>query len=183
MDLDAANLLLPYGVTIEQLKEKQERFIKKHPGFTIHKCDPSKPYYNGAECVPCADPTPLFNVSSLTCTACGENSQYDAAIRQCKTLVKTNRYYTNSKGFKYILFCDDSNLDQVNKDIENEKNSAKDQPLVTLEECPEELPYTLGGKLPILTTAQRSVQAALKAMNSIRRPKPVLKKLEDSTPI
>jgi len=74
LDFEAPNLLLPYGVTITQLKERQERFIKKHPGFTPHKCDADRPYFNCKECIACSDPTPLFNVSNLECTACGENS-------------------------------------------------------------------------------------------------------------
>jgi hypothetical protein len=61
-------------------------------------------------------------------------------------LTKTNRYYTNVKALKYILLCDETNLDQVRKDIENEKEGAKNQPLITLEECPEETPFSVGGK-------------------------------------
>jgi hypothetical protein len=53
LDLDAPNLLLPFGVTIDQLKDRQNSFIQQHPTFTPHKCDKDRPYFNGEVCVSC----------------------------------------------------------------------------------------------------------------------------------
>lgn len=155
VDLEAENLLIPEGVTLDQIREKQLQFLREHPGkggrcpepkFTPHVCPPGRPFFNGETCIPCDQPTPYFSVADMKCAACPPESEYVAKLKQCRGLTKTTRYYTNLKGLKYIMACDDIKLQDIEKEIQNEREAAKDQPLLVLKECPEDRPFSTGSK-------------------------------------
>jgi hypothetical protein len=52
------------------LSEEQNKFYLAHPDFRPIVCEGATPFYNGEACVPCTEPTPLFNVATLKCDAC-----------------------------------------------------------------------------------------------------------------
>lgn len=67
--------------------------LKSKPGATI--CPNSTPHYNGASCVACANPTPLFNYDTKKCEACQAPKVFDANVHQCITKLNQGLYQTN----------------------------------------------------------------------------------------
>lgn len=118
----------------------------RYPTVKFITCPADKPFLTKSlTCSECAEPTNLWNLDSFECVKCGDGQAYDAVTRRCKALSST-RKYLNIKSIKYILFCPGNTAETINADIEKEKQLATQNTSITVEECLEDTPFSLGDR-------------------------------------
>ena len=66
-------------------------------------CPMTAPFFNGTGCVNCTNPTPIFNTTSLQCTACPNGTVYNSTTHSCTPVtvppVTPNATNTNATNF------------------------------------------------------------------------------------
>lgn len=82
-DLDAPNLIIG-DVPLNELKRRQQEFLRSHPTFRPIYCNAPTFYLNKElSCQPCEAPTQYWSLESLQCVPCPPSSAYNPSARKC----------------------------------------------------------------------------------------------------
>lgn len=61
--------------TVDDVVKDYTDRIKTYDNVT--NCGDAAPFWDGAKCISCSDPTPIFNLATSTCDVCPKGTVYD----------------------------------------------------------------------------------------------------------
>lgn len=71
-------------LSVQKTKDQLLQQEKQNASVSNSKpCPPEKPFFNGAQCIACAAPTPLFSFDSGACASCVNGTVFSSNLHSC----------------------------------------------------------------------------------------------------
>lgn len=100
-----SNIYAPNWITGNQtFNDIVDQYVARSRQYdNITNCPLSNPFYNGAACINCTNPTPIFDMKALVCTACPQGQVLDTQAKTCVQGAVPTPNVTNATAATNIL--------------------------------------------------------------------------------